>query len=343
MKEKYRRIVESVYEQFLSKDGFERQRKEGVFARQYGDFEQIIAIFYEKASGRHYYKLCLHIGNPKVDKLCADLAQTKKQKQVLIDFSRQDISRWKYIFYMSDDEARLARHICHVIREELYPELTQYSDYGRIIRAYERKERVWFDATKEACSDEQEYKMMAVYLLSGYVSAAQHMADSITGKKAQDWLKAQMKNFQDKRDYQIFFTGHEADKYNRWFINPDKDTVKENILRMTGGYNESTAFLIWEEDGSYLQMGGTPSGYTVEIRIYGENGSFVHKKARYHDFADEEIKEAVIYIDGFAVTDQNNRILTGEDAAACMIAFGERKVFPGKFAWDDITDWFIEK
>ena len=342
MKEKFMCVIETLFESFLSKDGFEKQRKRGVFTRKQGSFEQTISVLYDKTSGEHSYKLSLHMGDSEVDRLCADLTRTKRQKNILLDFGKADWYHWRYVFFDSDDGTRLAMHIYGVICGEFYPLLTQYSDYGRIIRAYEMGEEAWRRAVKSSHSNEQTYKIIALYLLSGYVYAARHEVGSVIGRDIEEetvWLGEQIEGFRDKKDYRVFFTGHENDRYNRWFINPDRETIKERIREMTGGHGKSTAFLIWQDDNSYIQMGGTPAGYTVEIRIYDEKGGFVHKKARYPHFLGEVTKE-IIRIDGCAVKEQSNRILTWEDAAACVIAFGERKEFPDMFEWDDITDWF---
>lgn len=108
---------------------------------------------------------------------------------------------------------------------------------------------------------------------------------------------------------------------------------------MNGGFHQSTAFLEYRDNGSYLQIGGTPSGYTAEIRLYEEDGSFRHRKACLKDFSGEDSIETLC-IDDHEVRIKKSQILTTEDAIACMTAFRRQKTFPDLFTWEDITEWF---
>lgn len=365
MTEKYRKILQMLFEQYLEADGFQKCRSYGEFLRKSNGFEQSIYVGYAKNLGRHFYGLRLQITHPDFDKLYSEITESRQKKVPIWSYCPDYSSNGSnalfcsfgpsraYLFHEKDDEQRIVEHLYRIISGKLYPLAREYSSFDRILQAYEQQTCKWQEAKKELSgkirSNERYYGRMALYLLAGRTWMAERLFLNFSIPSKATWsvetekerLAAAFQHFPDRKDYCVFCTGHLDDRYHTIFLNPSDSVLEQELSLMNGGFHQSTAFLKYRDDGSYLQIGGTPSGYTAEIRLYNskEDGIFQHQKACLKDFSGEDTVETLC-IDDHEVQVKKSQILTTEDAIACMTAFRHQKTFPDLFAWEDITGWF---
>jgi hypothetical protein len=111
----------------------------------------------------------------------------------------------------------------------------------------------------------------------------------------------------------------------------------ENHLRMINGSSNSYAVLE-KEDGSYMQLGGGPLEFTVEVRQYLSNSGFTHKKAKQKDSISSGTMK--IIISGSLVDVQTNQVMNLETVIFLFKSFLVGEDFPTTVEWDDITNLF---
>lgn len=120
-------------------------------------------------------------------------------------------------------------------------------------------------------------------------------------------------------------------------INPAKQQIIDRLNALDGVHN---SFVILEDETeSYIQAGGGPGEFTVEVRIYDSNHEFIHWKAQYQHSNNRNIK--TISIAGASVKVQVNQILTIETAEELFADFAEGNFLSPKVTWADITSMFI--
>ncbi|MCM3702384.1 hypothetical protein [Paenibacillus macerans] len=113
----------------------------------------------------------------------------------------------------------------------------------------------------------------------------------------------------------------------------------ENYLKMIDGSSNSYAYLEMK-DGSYIQVGGGPLEFTVEVRQYLSegDGGFAHKKAKQKDSVSSGTKK--ILISGSLVDVQTNQVMNLKMVILLFKSFLDGDVFPTNVEWDDITSMF---
>lgn len=111
----------------------------------------------------------------------------------------------------------------------------------------------------------------------------------------------------------------------------------ENYLRTING--SSCSYAVLEKgDGSYMQVGGGPIEFTVEVRKYFSSGGFSHRKARQKDSINSGTKK--IIISGSLVDVQTNQVINLETVILLFKSFLDAEDFPTNVEWDDITTMF---
>ncbi|OXM83274.1 hypothetical protein CF651_26465 [Paenibacillus rigui] len=111
----------------------------------------------------------------------------------------------------------------------------------------------------------------------------------------------------------------------------------ENHLRTIDGSSNSYAILE-KEDGSYMQVGGGPIKFTVEVRKYFSSSDFTHRKAIQKDSASSGTMK--IIISGSLVEVQTNQVMNLETVILLFKSFLEGEDFPTTVEWDDMTNMF---
>lgn len=111
----------------------------------------------------------------------------------------------------------------------------------------------------------------------------------------------------------------------------------EIYIRMIDGSSNSYAVLE-KEDGSYMQVGGGPLEFTVEVRQYLSSGGFTHKKAKQKDSISSGTMK--IIISGSLVDIQTNQVMNLETVILLFKSFLDGEVLPTTVEWDDITNMF---
>jgi hypothetical protein len=101
---------------------------------------------------------------------------------------------------------------------------------------------------------------------------------------------------------------------------------------VTNSYASLTA-----ADGSYIQAGGGPSEFTLEIREHKPDGSFRHLKAN-RDPAD--VANRFLEIGGSRVSVQAGQIVDLGTVVNSFLVFANSKAPDRDLRWDDITAMF---
>ncbi|MFL5328499.1 MAG: hypothetical protein ACJ8C4_06255 [Gemmataceae bacterium] len=113
----------------------------------------------------------------------------------------------------------------------------------------------------------------------------------------------------------------------------------ERVLDGLDGVDESYASLT-QRDGSYIQVGGGPSEFTVELRKIGTSGSFCHLKAYRNDM--DLIGDTVLIIGGVPVNIKTNQKLNLSMVKRLFTSFTTFKEFDRGISWLDISQMFVE-
>jgi predicted component of type VI protein secretion system len=120
-------------------------------------------------------------------------------------------------------------------------------------------------------------------------------------------------------------------------INPTKEQL-EDMLDQLEGVSNSYAYLEAEND-DYIQVGGGPIEFTVEIRENFNNGEFKQWKAQLRDSDDEGTRFVIIA--GSEVKVCSNQILNIKTVKELFGLYLEGNRLPEIINWSDITDMFL--
>ncbi|WP_019910182.1 hypothetical protein [Paenibacillus sp. HW567] len=111
-----------------------------------------------------------------------------------------------------------------------------------------------------------------------------------------------------------------------------------SCLRKINGTSNSYAVLETGE-GNYIQVGGGPVEYTVEIRKMLQDAEFSHWKARKINVENEGIKK--IIISGSVVDVKSNQVIDLDTVLKLFDAYFDGQPLPLSTEWDDITNMFL--
>jgi hypothetical protein len=110
------------------------------------------------------------------------------------------------------------------------------------------------------------------------------------------------------------------------------------MLDQLDGVGNSYAYLE-AENGDYIQVGGGPIEFTVEIRKNFNNGEFKQWKAELRDSGDEGTR--FVIIGGSEVKVRSNQILGIKTVKELFGLYLEGNQLPEIINWSDITDMFL--
>src|SRR3954454_3869937 len=88
-------------------------------------------------------------------------------------------------------------------------------------------------------------------------------------------------------------------------LDDPSDAQLDQVLGQLDGVNNSYASLT-KSDGSYIQVGGGPTDFTVEVRVFSPDGSFRHLKAAHRKELGNEHR---LTIGGASVSVRTDQIL----------------------------------
>ncbi len=120
-------------------------------------------------------------------------------------------------------------------------------------------------------------------------------------------------------------------------INPTKQQILDEISVLDGVDN---SFIILENDTeSYIQVGGGPEEFTVEVRVYINSNDFTHWKAEYQQ--SDGIVLRTLSISGASVKIPASQILNIETVQRLFMEFADGVLLSTKVTWVNITSMFI--
>lgn len=117
-----------------------------------------------------------------------------------------------------------------------------------------------------------------------------------------------------------------------------KKTELKNCLMKINGTTNSYAVLE-RQDGSYIQVGGGPIEFIVEIRKYLEDGDFIHYRASNRNPDSSGAKHLVI--SGAVVAVQSNQILFLEEVILLFNSYLNDDELSSFVDWVNITEMFL--
>lgn len=117
--------------------------------------------------------------------------------------------------------------------------------------------------------------------------------------------------------------------------NPSEGDLDEYLGELEGVDN-SYAYLT-APDGSYVQVGGGPSEFTVELREIKPDGTFRHLKARR---AETNPAERHLNIGGASVSVRADQVLDLDTVRKIFRSFRTDKKIDASLKWRDITEMF---
>jgi hypothetical protein len=112
--------------------------------------------------------------------------------------------------------------------------------------------------------------------------------------------------------------------------------IKNYILELNGSSNSYAS--LEKENGSYIQVGGGSTEFTVEVREYEDDGRFTHRKAQ--RIGDRNSEKRSIVISGSNVTVTNNQVLDTNEVIVLFQQYMNGSPFPKNVDWIDITGMF---
>lgn len=128
------------------------------------------------------------------------------------------------------------------------------------------------------------------------------------------------------------------DSENGYHIeNIQKDELIRNLKKING---TSNSYAVLEaSEGNYIQVGGGPVEYTVEVRKVIKDGDISHWKARKMNVENAEMKK--IIISGAVVDVKSNQIIDLDTVLMLFNAYFYGERLPLFTEWDDITNMFL--
>lgn len=118
---------------------------------------------------------------------------------------------------------------------------------------------------------------------------------------------------------------------------PSPEEVDDYLGRLDG-IDESYASLT-DESGSYLQVGGGPDEFTIEVREVRPDGSFRHLKATRHE---PDSAGRFLTIGGANVAVRADQVLDSSLVRRLVRTFALGRGADPAVSWDDMTAMFLE-
>lgn len=120
-------------------------------------------------------------------------------------------------------------------------------------------------------------------------------------------------------------------------LNPTKQQIVNEINALDGVDN---SFAVLEDDTeSYIQVGGGPDEFTVEVRLYSNDGNFTHWKAEYQQTNSDSTKS--ISISGASVKVKASQVLDNKTVQNLFESFADGELLAKIVKWRDMTSMFI--
>ena len=120
--------------------------------------------------------------------------------------------------------------------------------------------------------------------------------------------------------------------------NPTERQLEE-LLYELDGVTDSFASLT-APNGSYIQVGGGPTAFTVELREVGNSGTFRHLKAT---LPNGGRTERHLIIGGERVSVRENQIIDAETMLRLFRTFLRSQNADASVEWEDITTMLTRK
>ncbi|VBB09910.1 Hypothetical protein LUCI_5208 [Lucifera butyrica] len=118
--------------------------------------------------------------------------------------------------------------------------------------------------------------------------------------------------------------------------NPTKQNVFVGLSNLNGVRNSYS--VLEDASGNYIQVGGGPSEFTVEVREIALDGTFKHWKAEY--FSSRTGEKRAIIISGSSVQVESTQVLQAETVRQLFEAFMDGEYLSKMVRWIDITEMF---
>lgn len=120
-------------------------------------------------------------------------------------------------------------------------------------------------------------------------------------------------------------------------INPTKNQVFAELSKLDGVVN---SYMSLEDDrSSYIQVGGGPIEFTVEVRKMTSGEEFTHWKAEVLNMKNNG--DSSIIISGSVVQVKLNQILNKNIVMLLFEAFMDGNLLPNMVGWHDMTEMFL--
>ena len=122
----------------------------------------------------------------------------------------------------------------------------------------------------------------------------------------------------------------------RKVLNPTKQQIVDEICALDG---VDSSFAVLENDTeSYIQVGGGPDEFTVEVRVYSNDVNFTHWRAERQQFENTDMKN--ILISGSLVKVQASQVLNIETVQSLFESFTDGIFLATNVKWVDMTSMF---
>lgn len=120
-------------------------------------------------------------------------------------------------------------------------------------------------------------------------------------------------------------------------LNPTKTQVFAELLKLDG---VRISYISLEDDReNYIQVGGGPREFTVEVRIISSNGRFTHWKAELFNSKNNNIRS--IIISGSKVQVKSNQVIELDMVSLLFESFIDGEYLSAIVKWTDMTEMFI--
>ncbi len=117
--------------------------------------------------------------------------------------------------------------------------------------------------------------------------------------------------------------------------NPTESDLERLLSELDGSLSSYAS--LTSSDGSYIQAGGGPDVFTVEIREMRQGGSFRHLKAAHGKMQNTR---SVLSIGGANVEVDASELLTYSDMLQLFRYFLRERAPDPSFEWHDLTPMF---
>ncbi len=124
----------------------------------------------------------------------------------------------------------------------------------------------------------------------------------------------------------------------RRIVGPEKQQVLEAIAKLDGVGNSYAS--LEDDQGNYIQVGGGPIEFTVEVRITAQDGTFAHWKAGLLNSKSDGEKR--IIISGSVVRVKSDQVIDINTVKRLFEAFIDGDKLPDIVRWHDMTEMFYD-